>query len=218
MWNEGRRLLVSQDAEGKLMTIQSRQAEVRRPLMAAKPMAQQGHCVCFGPDRAFAYKIEPDRVIPFESTPNGWNLTVELEVTRNHGHHDDRETLRTDGENRTREGTASRNQTNVDWTKGCVFFTTFWMAGHRLVRPQERSLEPLTETDGDETMMYNPGDDDAGETSAVKSKIQPMRPSDQVIATQVVTIRIVIGAALVLVALGGQTLPNDGMKSRTFCL
>ena len=66
-------------------------------------------------------------------------------------------------------------------------------------------------------MMYNPGDDDAGESSAVKSKIQPMRPSDQVIATQVVTILIVIGAALVLVALGGQTLTNDGMKSRTVC-
>ena len=28
----------------------------------------------FGPDRAFG------RVIPFESTPNGWNLTVELEA------------------------------------------------------------------------------------------------------------------------------------------
>ena len=28
----------------------------------------------------FAYKIETGRVIPFESTPNGWNLTVELEA------------------------------------------------------------------------------------------------------------------------------------------
>ena len=41
------------------------------------------------------------------------------------------------------------------------------------VRPHERSLEALTETNGDETMMDNPGDDVAGETSAVKSKIQP---------------------------------------------
>ena len=47
--------------------------------------------------------------------------------------------------------------------------------GHKLVR----SLEPLTETDGDETMMDNPGNDDAG----VKSKIQPMKPSEQEIAT-----------------------------------
>ena len=75
------------------------------------------------------------------------------------------------------------NQTDADWTKGCVFFATSWVAGHRLVRPHERSLERLTETDGDETMMGNPGDDDAGETSAVKSKIQPMKPSDQEIAT-----------------------------------
>ena len=29
-------------------------------------------------------------------------------------------------------------------------------------RPQERSLEPLTGTDGNETMVDNPGDDDAG--------------------------------------------------------
>ena len=43
-------------------------------------MAQQGHCVCFGPDRAFAYKKKTGRVIPFESSPNGWNLTVELEA------------------------------------------------------------------------------------------------------------------------------------------
>ena len=37
-----------------------------------------------------------------------------------------------------------------------------------IVRPQERSLEQLIETDGDETLMDNLGDDDAGETSAVK--------------------------------------------------
>ena len=71
---------MSKDAEGKLMTIESRQAEVRRPLMAVKPMTQQGQWVCFGPDRAFAYNIETGRVIPFESTPNGGNLTVELEA------------------------------------------------------------------------------------------------------------------------------------------
>ena len=57
-------------------------------------------------------------------------------------------------------------------------FTTFWVAEHRPVRPHERPLEPLTETDGDET-----GDDDAGETSAVKSKLQPMKPTDQEIDT-----------------------------------
>ena len=34
----------------------------------------------------------------------------------------------------------------------------------------------------------------------------------------VVTIRIEIGAAIVLVALGGQTLTNDGVKNQTVCL
>ena len=42
VWDEGRRLLVSKDTEGKLMTIESRQAELRRPLMAVKPMTQEG--------------------------------------------------------------------------------------------------------------------------------------------------------------------------------
>ena len=32
-------------------------------------------------------------------------------------------------------------------------------------------------------MMDNPGDDDAGETSAINSKIQPPKPSNQEIAT-----------------------------------
>ena len=48
--------------------------------MAVKPMTQPGPWVCFGPDRAFAYKTETGRVMPCESTPNGWNLTVELEA------------------------------------------------------------------------------------------------------------------------------------------
>ena len=38
VWDEGRRLLVTKDTEGKPMTIESRQAEVRRPLMAARTM------------------------------------------------------------------------------------------------------------------------------------------------------------------------------------
>ena len=58
------------------MTIESRQAEVRRLLMAVKPMTQQGQWVCSGPASAFVYKIETGRVIKF----NGWNLTVELEA------------------------------------------------------------------------------------------------------------------------------------------
>ena len=67
-----------------------------------------------------------------------------------------------------------------DWTTEDT--SSFWVAGHRPVRPNERSLEPLTERDGDETMMDNHGDDNADETSAVKTKLQPMKPSDQEIA------------------------------------
>ena len=36
--------------------------------------------VLFRPDRAFAYSIETGRVVPFESTPHGWNHTVGLEA------------------------------------------------------------------------------------------------------------------------------------------
>ena len=45
------------------------------------------------------------------------------------------------------------------------------MAGHRPVRTHELSWEPLTEADGDETMMDNLEGDDAKETSAIRSKI-----------------------------------------------
>ena len=43
-------------------------------------MTQQGQWVCVWPDSAFAHKIEIGRVIPFENTPDGWYLTVELEA------------------------------------------------------------------------------------------------------------------------------------------
>ena len=61
-WDEGRRLLVSKDIEGKLMT------------------TQQGQSVCFGLDRAFACKREIVIVKPFVSTSNGWNRAIELEA------------------------------------------------------------------------------------------------------------------------------------------
>ena len=50
--------------------------------MAVKPKTQPGQWVCFGPDRAFACKKKTFRVISFESTPNGWNLTVEFEAPK----------------------------------------------------------------------------------------------------------------------------------------
>ena len=84
----------------------------------------------------------------------------------------------------------------------------------------ERSLEPLTETDRDEKMMDNPGDDDAGKTSAVKSKIQPLKPSDQQIATHEACghylYRDWCRACWWHWAVN--TLTNDGMKNKTVCL
>ena len=68
VWDEGRRLLAKQ-ATGEPIMIGSRQAPVRRPLMAVKPMTAQGQWVCFGPERAFAYKIETGRVIPSSPRP-----------------------------------------------------------------------------------------------------------------------------------------------------
>ena len=120
------------------MTIESRQAEVRRPVMVVNPMTREGQWVCFGPDRAFAYKIETGRVIPFESTPNVLKLTVELEAPNN-------------ANNKSQEimdimMTKKRldHTEKIEHMKGVpdvikqmltarkdVFFTTFWMAGHR---------------------------------------------------------------------------------------
>ena len=176
--SEGRRLLVSKDTEGKLMTIESRQAEVRRPLMAVKPMTREGQWVGFGPDRAFAYTTDTGRVIRFESTPNEWNLTVELEAPNdaNTKLQEVRDIMMTE----KRSEQIEKIEHGVGLPQVIKQMLTvpqkthpFWVAGHRLVRPHERPLEPLTQTDGDETMMDNLGDDDAGETSAVKSKIQP---------------------------------------------
>ena len=48
--------------------------------------------------------------------------------------------------------------------------TSFSMAGHRLVRPNERFSEPLTDTDGDETVMENHGEVDAGEPAQSDQK------------------------------------------------
>ena len=77
-------------------------------------------------------------------------------------------TFGTNGESRTHNCVASRNQSDVDWTTEDTSF--FVLQGTDLKdRPNEKSLEPLIETDGDETMMESHGDDDAGETGAVRS-------------------------------------------------
>ena len=140
VWDVGGHVLVSKDTEGKLMTIEYRLAKVRRSLMAVKPMAQQGQWVCFGLHRAFAYKIEKNRVIPFESTPNEWNLTVELEAPPDANSKLQEvmdimmtETLRTDGEYRTHDRIASCGREPTCNTK--------------------RTIIGTVDSDGDETMM-----------------------------------------------------------------
>ena len=64
----------------------------------------------------------------------------------------------TDGESRTLEETASCNQTNVDWSKDVSYLQLAGWKDMDLQDQTERSLEPLIETDGDETMMDHPGD------------------------------------------------------------
>ena len=131
---EGRRLLVFKDAEGKLM--ESRQAEARRLLMAVKPMAQQGQWVCVGLDRAFAYKIFAGRVVPFESTPNGWNLTVELEAPTD-ANNELQEVMDIMMTEKRSEQTEKLDHTRrlphaIKLTGRNVFFTPFWVAGKDL--------------------------------------------------------------------------------------
>ena len=136
-------MLVSKDAEG--MMIESRRAEVRRPLKAVKPMTQQGQWVCCGPDRAFAYKIEAGRVIPFESTPNGWNLTVELGVPNdaNSKLQEVMDIMMTEKRLEIEHVRGLHHAIKQMWT-GRKDVSSFWVAGHGPVRPHERSLEPLT--------------------------------------------------------------------------
>ena len=132
--------------------------------------------------------METGSVMPFESTHHGWTLTVELEAHQNDATGKLQEIMdimmtvkrleQTENTEHTRGLLHAINQILT----GCVFFATFRMAEHRPVSPQERSLDTLTETDGDETMMDNSGED-AGETIAVTSKTQPMKPPDQESAT-----------------------------------
>ena len=111
-----------------------------------------------------------------------------------------------------RKSNTRRNHTNVDWTIGCVFCTTltsFRVAKHRPVIPNAHSLEPMTETDRDETMTETHGDDEEWEVSAVKSKF-PTTESHQAKrlphTKQAVTSHTVIGVEPVLVVQGGRTL------------
>ena len=53
VWDEVPRLLVSQNGEAKPWFSESRQAKVRRSLMATKPQTQQEQWVCFGLGRVF---------------------------------------------------------------------------------------------------------------------------------------------------------------------
>ena len=116
------------DVTGKLKLCPKTQKANQRPLNLDKQ-----RCEGFGTDRAFAYKIEIGRVIPFESTPNGWNLTVELEAP-------------TDANSKLQEimdimmtETRSEQTEKAEHMRGlphaiilltgrCVFFTTFSIA------------------------------------------------------------------------------------------
>ena len=62
------------------------------------------------------------------------------------------------------------------------------MLGHRHIRPNMKSTvtshESLSEAGEDETMIEDHANEDTGETSAVKSRIQQVKPTDQQIARE----------------------------------
>ena len=112
-------------------------------------MTQQGQWVCFGPDRPFAHKIDTGRVLPFESTtvPNEANSKLQEVI----------DIMMTEQRLEQVE--------KVEHGKGLPHAIKQMLTGHSRHTfcggraPSERSLEPLTDTEGDETVM-NQHDDD----------------------------------------------------------
>ena len=43
-------------------------------------MTKQGQWVVFSPSEGFAYQPQSKRMVKFDNTPTGWDLTVELEA------------------------------------------------------------------------------------------------------------------------------------------
>ena len=110
-------------------------------------------------------------------------------------------------------------QTDVDWNTEDA---SCWVAESTDWSDQaNEQLEPLTDTDGDETMMDNLGDD--GARGNWCGQIE--KPTNEAIGSRYCCTRgmrslihIEIGAALVLVALDGRTLTNDRVKNKTVYL
>ena len=62
------------------MTIESREVDCRRPLMAVTEMTDCGRWVSFGPQRqGFSFDPRTGQKIEFTPTPGGWDLTMKLE-------------------------------------------------------------------------------------------------------------------------------------------
>ena len=98
-----------------------------------------------------------------ESTPNGWNLTTELEAPNDASSQLQEVTdiMMTEKRLEPMENIEhiSCIQTDVDWNTEDA---SFWVAESTDWSDQaNEQLEPLTDTDGDETMMDNLGDDGA---------------------------------------------------------
>ena len=77
--DEGMRLLVAKTPAGPA-ALSTRKAKVRRPLMSVKDMTNKGQWVVFGPPGGFCYQPKLKRLVNFDNTPTGWDLTVELEA------------------------------------------------------------------------------------------------------------------------------------------
>ena len=80
VYDQGKRNLCTLDETGKPMAIERRKVDCRRPLMAVTEMTDCGRWVCFGPQRqGFSFDPRTGQKIEFTPTPDGWDLTMELE-------------------------------------------------------------------------------------------------------------------------------------------
>ena len=149
-----------------------------------------------------------------KARPNGWNLTVELEASKNTNIklQEVMDIMMT--EQRVEQTEKVEHMWRLPHAIKQMLSEPpkthpFWVAGHRLVRPNVRSLEPLTETDGHDTMLDHVGDDRGNK--AIGSRYCCTR-------SIVVTIHTAFGAVLVLVSTGGQTVAKASGKNKTVYL
>ena len=137
--------------------------------MAVKPLTEEGHWGCFGPDRAFGHKMETGREIHLRARP----LDGTSQLSSKHQMMPSAKLQKVMDSMMTEERLEQTEK--IEHMRGLPHAIKQMLTGRK-------DASSLTKPDGDETMMDSPGDDNAAETSAVKSKNRPIKPSDQEIA------------------------------------